>query len=117
MIKNMDQAMEFLMSELHKEWDRTGATKVSVFILLEEVEEINDKIVTTIAKWQNQAENTIDFKECVMLSRENYVLLRLARKIREEETKTYKLAENSEFVVDLDKEELKLYKSMFQDKI
>ena len=32
-IKNM----EFLVKELHKEWDRSGASKASVIISLEEV--------------------------------------------------------------------------------
>lgn len=33
-IKNM----EFLVKELHKEWDRSGASKASVIISLEEVD-------------------------------------------------------------------------------
>ena len=37
-IKNM----EFLVKELHKEWDRSGASKASVIITLEEVDGIND---------------------------------------------------------------------------
>ena len=39
-IKNM----EFLVKELHKEWDRSGVTKASVIISLEEVDGINDKL-------------------------------------------------------------------------
>ena len=39
-IKNM----EFLVKELHKEWDRSGASKASVIISIEEVDGINDKI-------------------------------------------------------------------------
>lgn len=35
-IKNM----EFLVKELHKEWDRSGASKASVIISLEEVDGI-----------------------------------------------------------------------------
>ena len=34
---SIDKMMEFLMSELHKEWDRTGDTKASVLISLGEV--------------------------------------------------------------------------------
>ena len=61
------------MSELHKEWDRTGATKASVLISLEEVEEVNKTLVATIMKRQEQADKAIDFKECVRLSKENYI--------------------------------------------
>lgn len=39
-IKNM----EFLVKELHKEWDRSGAAKASVIISLDEVEAINEKV-------------------------------------------------------------------------
>ena len=35
-IKNM----EFLVKELHKEWDRSGASKASVIISIEEVDGI-----------------------------------------------------------------------------
>lgn len=31
--KEIIDNMEFLMKELHKEWDRTGAVKASVFIV------------------------------------------------------------------------------------
>ena len=37
-IKNM----EFLVKELHKEWDRSGASKASVIITLEEVDGIRN---------------------------------------------------------------------------
>ena len=32
--------MDFLMNELHKEWDRSGAVKASVFISLNDVEDM-----------------------------------------------------------------------------
>ena len=114
---SIDKTMEFLMSELHKEWDRTGATKASVLISLEEVEEVNKTLVATILKRQELADKAIDFKECVRLSKENYILLRLARKIKKEEDRTNKLALGLEFEVALDKEELKLFKGIFKSKV
>ena len=113
----IDKTMEFLMSELHKEWDRTGATKASVLISLEEVDEVNKTLVATIMKRQEQADKAIDFKECVRLSKENYILLRLAKKIKKEEDRTNKLALGLEFEVALDKEELKLFKGIFKSKV
>ena len=115
--KSIDKTMEFLMGELHKEWDRTGATKASVLISLEEVDEVNKTLVATIMKRQEQADKAIDFKECVRLSKENYILLRLARKIKKEEDRTNKLALGLEFEVALDKEELKLFKGIFKSKV
>ena len=114
---SIDKTMEILMSELHQEWDRTGATKASVLISLEEVEEVNKTLVATIMKRQEQADKAIDFKECVRLSKENYILLRLARKIKKEEDRTNKLALGLEFEVALDKEELKLFKGIFKSKV
>ena len=114
---SIDKTMEFLMGELHKEWDRTGATKASVLISLEEVDEVNKTLVATIMKRQEQADKAIDFKECVRLSKENYILLRLAKKIKKEEDRTNKLALGLEFEVAMDKEELKLFKGIFKSKV
>ena len=109
--------MEFMMSELHKEWDRSGVTKASVVISLEE-EEVNQVLLLRIAKTQELAEaKEMTFKESLTLSRECYVLLRLARKIKAKEDKTNQKAMDLEFSVLLDKEELKLFKELFGTKI
>lgn len=87
--KEIIDNMEFLMKELHKEWDRTGAAKASVFISLDDVEEVHKKILLRITKQQHEAETgNISFKKSVRLSKECYVLLRLIRKIKTEEHKT-----------------------------
>ena len=110
--------MEFLMKELHKEWDRSGANKASVFISLDEVEEVNKTLLLRIAKQQKEAETgDITFKKSVKLSRECYILLRLARKIKAEEHKSYNNGICYEFEVALDKDELKLFKEMFDGKV
>ena len=67
----IEKDMEFLLKELHKEWDRSGVTKATVTISIEEVDEVNKKILLTIAKRLEQAEKALDFKECIRLSREN----------------------------------------------
>lgn len=116
--KEMVNDMEFLMKELHKEWDRSGATKASVVISLEEVEEVNQVLLLRIAKTQELTEaKEMPFKESMTLSRECYVLLRLARKIKAKEDKTNQKAMDLEFSVPLDKEELKLFKELFGAKI
>ena len=116
--KEIIDNMEFLMKELHKEWDRSGANKASVFISLDEVEEVNKTLLLRIAKQQKEAETgDITFKKSVKLSRECYILLRLARKIKAEEYKSYNNGTCYEFEVALDKEELKLFKEMFNGKV
>lgn len=110
--------MEFLMKELHKEWDRTGADKASIFIALDEVEDVNKTILLRISKQEREAENgNITFKQCVKLSKECYVLLRLARKIKTQGHKSYHNGTCYEIEVTLDKEELKLFKEMFGEKV
>lgn len=116
--KEIIDNMEFLMKELHKEWDRSGANKASVFISLDEVEEVNKTLLLRIAKQQKEAETgDITFKKSVKLSRECYILLRLARKIKAEEHKSYNSGTCYEFEVALDKDELKLFKKMFNGKV
>lgn len=116
--KEIIDNMEFLMKELHKEWDRSGANKASVFISLDEVEEVNKTLLLRIAKQQKEAETgDITFKKSVKLSRECYILLRLARKIKAEEHKSYNNGTCYEFEVALDKDELKLFKEMFDGKV
>lgn len=77
-IKNM----EFLVKELHKEWDRSGVTKASVIISLEEVDGINDKLKEIICQTQKSVdEDELTFKQSIEKSKECYVLLRVVRKI------------------------------------
>lgn len=113
----IEKDMEFLLKELHKEWDRSGVTKASVTISIDEADEVNKALLLAIAKRQEQAEKALDFKECVRLSRENYILLRLARKVKKQEDRCNKLAMDLEFEVQMDKEEYKLFKTMFGDKV
>lgn len=85
---------------------------------LEEVEDVNKVILLRIAKQQKEVENgDITFKKSVRLSRECYILLRLARKIKTEEHRTYRNGTCYEFEVALDKDELKLFKEMFGEKV
>lgn len=55
-IKNM----EFLVKELHKEWDRSGDSKASVIISLEEVDGINDKLKGIIYQTQKSVDEDGD---------------------------------------------------------
>jgi hypothetical protein len=116
--KEIVSNMELLMKELHKEWDRSGVTKASVIISIDKVEEVNKVLKMRIAKAQALAEEKMmTFKENIFLSRDCYVLLRLARKIKAKEDKTNKKAMDLEFSIEFDKEELKLFKEMFGNEV
>lgn len=110
--------LEFLMKELHKEWECSGAAKATVIIGIEEVEEVNrtlaEKIIT---KQQVLEKDEMTFRESIQFSRENFVLLRMAKKIKVREDKTNKKGMDWEFSIPLDKEEFKLFKSMFEPKL
>lgn len=110
--------MEFLINELHKEWDRSGATKATVIIGIEEATEVNQTLAAKIMEKQELLEkDELSFKQNIGLSRENYVLLRLVKKIKAKEDKTNDKGLDMEFSVPLDKEEYKLFKSMFSPKL
>lgn len=111
-IKNM----EFLVKELHKEWDRSGTSKASVIISLEEVDGINDKLKEIIYQTQKSVdEDELTFKQSIAKSKECYVLLRVVRKIAKKKDKCEKQAIDNEFAIELDKDELKLFKGLFAE--
>ena len=87
-------------------------------ITQESVSQMIKSAFAEFAKQQKEAETgDITFKKSVKLSRECYILLRLARKIKAEEYKSYNNGTCYEFEVALDKEELKLFKEMFDGKV
>ena len=111
-IKNM----EYLVKELHKEWDRSGVAKTSVIISLDEVDGINEKLKEIIYKTQKALdEDELTFKQSIAKSKECYVLLRVVRKIAKKKDKCEKQAIDNEFAVELDKEELMLSKGLFAE--
>lgn len=58
---------------------------------------------------QKQLENEeLTFQQSMELSKQNFVLLRLVKKVKKAEEKTVKKAD-TEFFVELDKEEYKLF--------
>ena len=114
MMKNM----EFLVKELHKEWDRSGVDKATVMIGIEEAPEVNETIMERIAKQQESIEGAeFTFKELMNLTRDNFVLLRVVRKIKSKDDKVKQKGLDYEFPVPLDKDELNLFKEMFEPKL
>lgn len=116
--KEITNAMEFLLKELHKEWDRSGIATASVAIAIEEIKEVNQVLFRKISETQHLVEaNDMTLKESVVLSKKCYVLLRLVRKIKAKEGKKNQKVRNQELSIPLDKEELKLFKELFGAKI
>ncbi|RDY30142.1 hypothetical protein [Lachnotalea glycerini] len=110
--------MEFLVKELHKEWDRSGEIKTTVMIGVEEAPEVNETLRAKIASKQVELESTnAGFKEAMKMARENYVLIRVVRKIKTQEEKTNKKGMDLDFSVAFDKDEIKLFKELFDAKL
>lgn len=108
--KEVRKDMEYLVKLLHKEWERSGKTKAVVTVQLEDVPEIEKRMAGVIADKQKLLENKeLTFKESMELSKNNFVLLRLVKKVKKAEEKTVKKGLDTEFSVELDKEEYKLF--------
>ena len=108
--KEVRKDMEYLVKLLHKEWERSGKTKAAVAVRLVDVPEIEKRMAGVIADKQKQLENEeLTFKQSMELSKNNFVLLRLVKKVKKAEEKTMKKGLDTEFSVELDKEEYKLF--------
>ena len=108
--KEVRKDMEYLVKLLHKEWERSGKTKASVTVRLVDVPEIEKRMAGVIADKQKHLENEeLTFKQSMELSKNNFVLLRLVKKVKKAEEKTMKKGLDTEFSVELDKEEYKLF--------
>lgn len=108
--KEVRKDMEYLVKLLHKEWERSGKTKAAVTVRLVDVPEIEKSMAGVIADKQKHLENEeLTFKQSMELSKNNFVLLRLVKKVKKAEEKTVKKGLDTEFSVELDKEEYKLF--------
>ena len=108
--KEVRKDMEYLVKLLHKEWERSGKTKAAVTVRLVDVPEIEKRMAGVIADKQKLLENEeLTFKQSMELSKNNFVLLRLVKKVKKAEEKTMKKDLDTEFSVELDKEEYKLF--------
>ena len=101
--------MEHLVKLLHKEWERSGRTKAEVSIDIADKRAAETRLAEEILARQGQFETEgMAFKECMELSKENFVLLRLARKIKKAADRAERREDAVSFTVEMDKEEYKL---------
>lgn len=107
--------MEHLLKLLHKEWERSGRTKAEVSIDITDKKEVGARLTAEIQERQKQLEAAgMDFKECMELSKENFVLLRLARKIKKAGDRAGRRENAVSFAVEMDKEEYKLFSTLIK---
>lgn len=107
--------MEYLVKLLHKEWERSGRTKAEVSIDITDKRAMETRLAGEIQARQGQPETgEMTFKECMELSKENFVLLRLARKIKKAADKAGRREDAVSFTVEMDKEEYKLFSMLIK---
>ena len=107
--------MEHLVKLLHKEWERSGRTKAEVSIDITDKKEVGVKLAAEIQERQKQLEAAgMDFKECMELSKENFALLRLARRIKKAGDRAGRRENAVSFTVEMDKEEYRLFSTLIK---
>lgn len=108
--------MEYLVKLLHKEWERSGRTKAEVSIDTADVKTVESRLAGEIQERQGQLETgeEMTFKECMELSKENFVLLRLARKIKKAGDRAERRENAASFAVEMDKEEYRLFSMLIK---
>lgn len=102
LIKNM----EYLVKLLHKEWGRSGRTTAEAVIKTSDFPMISKRTAAAIMEKQARLETAeMTFKQSMELSRENFILLRLARKIEKADRRAAKNGAGTEICIELDREE------------
>lgn len=108
--KELVKDMEYLVKLLHREWERSGKTRAQVTVSISDAAEIKKRMAQVIAEKQNQLEmQELTFRQSMELSKNNFILLRVVKKIKKAEEKTVKKGLDTEFCVELDKEEYRLF--------
>lgn len=111
--KEITKDMEYLVKLLHKEWERSGKTKAVVTVNLSDMPEIESRMAKVIADKQELIENdALTFKQSMELSKSNFILLRLVKKVKKAEEKAVKKGLDMEFQTELDKDEYKLFQEI-----
>lgn len=75
--------MEFLLTELHKEWEQSGTVRAAVLLTNEEVKQLAGRLAVHIRKVTGEPEaEEMPFRQYIHKSKEGSILFRLAGKVR-----------------------------------
>ena len=109
--------MEHMLKLLHMEWERSGRTRAEISIETADIREVGACLAWEIQKRQAQIEaEEMIFKQSMALSRENFILLRLAKKIKKAGEKAERKTADIMVKVELDIEEYKLFSTLIEVK-
>ena len=113
--KELVRNMEYLLKLLHREWERPGRTKVHLFLSQENAREVITRLTAVIADRQRQMEQEEPtFRQSLTYSRENFVLLRVVKKVKRawDKAKRRSKIEFLSLEIELDREEYQLFSSL-----
>lgn len=109
----LEMSMQLLMEQLHFEWERSGEIYKRVTVDVKDLEVIHMIITDAVnenGQWLNK--DKLSFKNCLKLSKENFVLLRLAKKLKNAEKG---IKQHTKWIcLDLDREERKVYRKFIE---
>lgn len=116
--KEVVKNMEHLIKLLHREWEQSGRTKAEVIMESADAETVKMRLRKTIQERQGQLEaEEITFKQGMELSKENFILLRLAKKINKAAEKAERKGMETSVTVGLDREEYKLFTLLIKEEV
>ena len=105
--------MEYLIRELQKEWDESRETKHTIMLSVDQAKVVRTKLqehITYIGEMLEH-DDVLSFKESMQFCKQNYVTLRLGRKIIAEHEKLKSSGEDV-MRLPLDREEYKAYREI-----
>ena len=111
--ENIEKNMEFLIKELQKEWDVSKETKHRVTISAKDARRVRIRVQQQIADMGEMlhSQSNMSFKESMKLCRENYVTLRVARKLIAGQNAA-EAAGETEYTIAFDKEEFSCFRKL-----
>lgn len=104
----MIKSMEFVLQQLHTEWERSGVAKKEVILDMAQMNKVMAEMAQKIGEKQEQLEENLTFHKSVILSHENYILLRTMKKFIEAKRRLERSGAVFTRIL-LDKEEIKVY--------
>lgn len=115
MSKELENNVEFLLDELHKEWRKTKHTVKLVVLTTESLKKVRSGILNKTRDMNKAQEDmNISFKKSVKMSKEGYVCIRLANKVKKilERIDSNEELDADTMILAMDEEEYQVYKKM-----
>lgn len=113
MTKEVENNMQYLIGELHKEWDKSGEIFKNVGMSLDKSMKLRKLLVERIVNLRSMADGeNVSFKKTMKLTKQSFLYLRMYRKALELEEKTIADDDGEMFFYPLDKDEYQVYREV-----